>query len=436
MPRQLAILGVALTALAACARPYAPPGGDPDRLPPALVTTNPAPFTVWTQLEQPVVFRFDERLRTRTFTRALVSVSPGSPADIEFHVSGNEVRVRPRGGWLPGQIYRVVLRPGVEDMFSNRRLAEAELVFSTGPQVPPSALAGLIEDRMTRRPARDAIVEAVRRNDSTVYRAWADSAAFFALRYIPYGTYDLYAYADGNRNGRRDPSEARDIGVTASVGPGQDTVQVFFELLPNDSTPPRPLRAEPQDSVHVRITFDDAIDPDSGLVAATATIFALPDSTLRPGRPALLLEAAATAAARARRAAADSAAADSAARARARTGGDSAAAPPAPARPPAPVAGGRPGAAAPAAQNAPTEPLPEKIVVLSTDAPFAPGEYVLVISGARNVNGLVGGGSVRFTVKPPAAPARAPADTTAARQRGDTLPASAGRPPGLSTDRR
>lgn len=399
--RKLACLLIGAACLANCARPYAPPGGDPDRLPPALVTTTPAPFEVLRQLDQPVVFRFDERLRTRTFTRALVSVSPGSPETIEFDVKGNEVRIRQRGGWTAGQIYNIVLRPGVEDMFNNRRTRPAELIFSTGPQVPPSALGGLIEDRLTGRPAKDAAVEAMRRSDSTVYRAWADTSAFFVLRHIPYGTYDLLAFGDANRNGRRDGSESRQA-LTATVGPGQDTVQVFFVLLPNDTTPPRALRAEPIDSLQARITFDDSIDPDSGLVAATAAVFALPDSTPWPGTFTLQLEAAATAAARARRAAADSAAADSAARARAAADTTRRAAPrPRPATPPATVAPG-----------APTRPVPEKVVVLGSDTPMRPGTYVILVSGVRNVNGLAGGGSARLTVRPAAARPGAPPDTT------------------------
>jgi len=414
MCNRLVGLLLALTALAACARPYAPTGGEPDRLPPALVSTSPAPFVVVTQLDEPAVFRFNERIRTRTFNRSLVSVSPGEPGDIEFHVGGDEIRVRPRGGWAPGQIYHVVIRPGVEDLFNNRRTQQVELVFSTGPEVPRDALAGLVEDRLTGRGARDAVVEAVRRTDSTVYRAWTDSSAFFALRDIPYGTYDLYAYADANHNGRRDPAEARHLGVTASLGAGQDTVQVFFELLPSDTTAPRLLRAETMDSTAVRVTFDDAVDPDSGLVAATAAAYLLPDSTLRPGRLTLELLAAATEAARRRRAAADSVAADSAARAaadsaaRAATRDSTAARPPARALPSAARAAARAPGPAPAA---PTGPLPEKIVVLSSEQPFAPGDYAIVIEGVRNVNGLSGGGSVRVTVKAAPAPARPSADT-------------------------
>jgi len=404
MGKLVAGLLLTMVVLAGCARPYAPPGGERDRLPPALVSTSPAPLAVGGELDAPVVFRFDERIRTRTFTRALVSVSPSLPDEIEFDIKGSEVRVRRRGGWQPGQIYHVILRPGVEDLFGNRRSLPAELVFSTGPQIPPTALAGLVEDRITARAARDAVVEAVRRNDSTVYRTYADSAAFFALRHVPYGTYDVVAYSDANRNARRDASEARHLGVTASLGPGQDTVQVFFNLLPSDTTGPRLLRAETQDSLSVRLTFDDAIDPDSGMVGGGAELFALPDSSSVPAALDMQLQAVAAAAARIRQAAVDSARADSA---RADT---------AAARVPVPP---------PAAAQDTARILPEKVLVLTMERALSPGEYAVVVRGLRNVNGLVGGGSARFTVRPPP---RRPAADTARAEPADSLPTAPVRP--------
>jgi hypothetical protein len=158
------------------------------------------------------------------------------------------------------------------------------------------------------------------------------------------------------------------------------------------------------DSMQVRITFDDAIDQDSGLVAARADVFALPDSTARAGNYTLQLEAAALASARARRPAADSVAPDSAA---ADSGciHNSTVDTTARAAPRL-----RPGAAPPAAQE-PTVPIPQKAIVLGSDTPFRPGSYAIVVSGARNVNGLAGGGSVTLTVRAPATPARSPTDT-------------------------
>src|SRR5690606_32210467 len=98
---------------AACARPQAPPGGAPDVRAPALVATAPSPLSVITDLASPVVIRFDERLRVRTFNRTFVSVMPGTPAEMDVSLKGNEIRIRREGGWLAGQVYHVVVRAGI-----------------------------------------------------------------------------------------------------------------------------------------------------------------------------------------------------------------------------------------------------------------------------------------------------------------------------------
>lgn len=401
-PPLLLLLGALLGA--ACARPQAPPGGDPDRQPPALVATAPAPLSLLSDLAAPVVVRFDERLRVRTFNRTFVTVMPGAPAEMEVSLHGAEIRVRRTGGWLPGQVYHVVVRAGLEDRFGNKRTDPVELVFSTGPEIPPTALAGVVQDRMTGQGARDAVVEAVRQSDSTTYRAQADSTAFFALRHAPYGTYDVRAYTDRNRNGRLDAGESRSEAVLVSMAPGADTTTLALELLPGDTTPPRLLRAETLDSLHVRLTFDDAIDLEFGLDSARVSFLRLADSAtiaiaarLQPARAHEQEQQRA-------RAAADSARAAEAARADTTLAATDTAAPPVTAPPRAP--GVTRGAA-----SAPGRLVPEPAVVVTLPAPLAPGEYAAQATGFRNLNRLSGGGTAEFTVQPP----RPPADSSGRR---------------------
>ena len=385
---------VLLLALGACARPQPAPGGDPDRQAPGLVSTSPAALARVTDPNATVVFRFDERLRTRSFNRTFVTVMPGEPDEFQVSVHGNEVRVSRRAGWLPGQIYHVVVRTGIEDLFGNRRSVPAELVFSTGPEVPFTAIAGMVQDRVTRQGARDAQVQAVRRADSTVYRTAADSASFFALRHAPYGTYDVVAFSDRNRNNRLDAGEPRSGISLVNLGAGADTVMVMFELLPHDSTGPRLSRAELADSTHLRLTFDDYIDAENGTGGASLEVYQLPDSTLYQAGGALQLPAAFEAERERSRAAADTG------RARADTARADTARP-APPR--------RPGIAS--AQR-PTGPVADRTVIATVMRPLVPGEYAVVVRNIRNVNGLVGSGSVRFTVR---AATRAPGDTTRLR---------------------
>jgi hypothetical protein len=379
---------LAVLALAACAHAYPPPGGERDTAPPRLIETVPAPLAVVPGFDDAVVFRFDERISERNFSETLVIVSPQDGA-IRVDRSGREVRVRIDGGWRPDRVYRVVLLPGVRDLFGNARDEQAELVFSTGPAVPATAIAGMVIDRITGRPPQNSAVTAVHRADGTSYLAIADTAGFFSLRHVPAGEYEMRAWGDQNRNRRRDPAEPVDSGRVVTLAAPTDTVAIVFQVMPEDTTPPRVVRADFVDSMRVRVTFDDYFDVDEPVLSATAEIHQLPDSVRVAGARRLLLapiyergRAAADAAAAQRAAAADTAAADTAAAV-------------------------RPDTVAPRAAPAPrpeTPLLPAREIVVELDRALPPGHsFTITVAGATNISGLIGGGVARFDT-PQAAP--------------------------------
>lgn len=380
----------------ACARPYAPPGGEPDRSPPRLVSVTPEPLAVVAAGNQPVTFRFDERLSERGFSEALVTVSPLDSA-LRVDRSGGEVRVRIDGGWRPGRVYRVVLLPGIRDLFGNERSQQSEVVFSTGDPIGNTALAGMVIDRVTGQPAQNGVVEALHRSADARYTAIADSSGFYSLRYLPLGEYDVHAFDDLNRNRRRDGLEPVDIGHAAVFAAPTDTVALIFSTLSPDTTAPRVARAQALDSLHVRIEFDDPADPALAPEVVRAQVHALPDSTAYADVVRIITAAVFQ---DERRAAADSAAADTAA-------AD---------RPPG-AAADTAAAAAPAAE---TELLPVRELVLRLDRPLLPGSYTVTVSGLTNLHGLTGGGTARFDVAAPPTPEPeppAPPDTAAVRSR-------------------
>jgi hypothetical protein len=375
--RTLLVLVVAAGA-AACARAYPPPGGEQDRLPPGLVTTTPAPLAVLPGFSGPVVFRFDERISERNFSEALVMVSPLDGA-MRVQRRGNEVRVEIDGGWRADRVYRVVLLPGIRDLHGNVRDEPAEVVFSTGPPVPSTAIAGLVFDRLTARPAQNAVVRAVRRGDDVAYTAVGDTAGFFALRHLPMGVYDVEAFTDLNRNRRRDAAEPV-AGEQVSLSAAADTSTIIFHVLAPDSTPPRPTRAEIVDSMRVRITFDDHFDPEQAQPAASAELHALPDSTAYGTARRILVGTVydlerRTPPPQPR----DTAAADTAV------------AQQVPQRTPAPARGGQ----------APQQPLPARELVIELDRPLRPGTYSVTVRNFVNIHGLTGGGVVRLQVQGP-----------------------------------
>jgi hypothetical protein len=232
---------------------------------------------VVTSNQDPVVFQFDERISERSFSEALVLVSPLDGA-LRVERGRNEVRVSIDGGWRADRVYRVLLLPGVADLFNNARTDAAELVFSTGPPVQPTAIYGVIQDRITGRAAQRPVVTAARRADGTVYTAVGDADGFFALRHLPYGAYELRAYSDQNNNRRRDSLEPVDSGRVETIGAGKDTAAVFFEVLSPDTSVTRLSEASAVDSITVRVRTDDYLDATAGFVGATAEVLSLPDS--------------------------------------------------------------------------------------------------------------------------------------------------------------
>ena len=400
------IAGALLTAAACvgCAQASTPPGGERDREPPRVVSVFPAPFDTLRDLRAPVRIEFDERLSIRLEGVAdledAVLVSPAT-GDVRVDRGRRSMEISVVGGWRPGLVYRVVVLPVFRDLFGNSRREQVELVFTTGAPIPPTAVAGLIEDRVTGKPVPGARVEAARRLDSLVYVAVSDTGGFFSLRNIPAGAYDVHAWLDQDRDRTREFQEDQDMAPLA-LG-FQDTVVLAMRLLRMDTTPAQVGRAEAVDSLRVRVFFDDHFEP--GPAPGRGTVFLLPDST--PVAEGGLIHSTALDSIVAReRAEADSLrqlTADSIRRATADT------LPPA-----APRGADRPSAG----RGAPlTDPLPSRELVLVLTTPLRPGtSYLVEITGVVNIRGVPGGGG-QASFPTPERP-----DTAAAPAGADTLP--------------
>jgi hypothetical protein len=287
--------------------------------------------------------------------------------------------VRIDGGFRPNRVYRVVLLPGLRELFGNERREQVELVFSTGLPVVSTALAGVVLDRITGAPARQGLVEAVHADAGARYTALADSSGFYSLRYLPLGSYSVYAFDDQNRNRRRDFMEPVDSGRSAVLAAAGDTVTIVFDVLSADTSAPRVGDAVAIDSLHVEVELDDFVDPDA-LGAVSAVVLALPDSA-----PAAASVEAISAARFAARSRTDTVVADTT---------------------------GRRTLLQPAVPSAAAQRLPTREIVITLDRPLPPGTYLIVVSGVTNLHGLTGGGTERFDVAPPPPPPPPPPDTS------------------------
>lgn len=389
---------VAAVALLGCAQYGAPPGGERDQQPPQVVATVPEPLSVVPDLREAVVIRFNERLSEQGAEDAVI-VSPRT-GDVRVRRSGSELRVEMQGGWRAGQIYRIVILPELRDLFGNQRTEPAELVFSTGPEIPQTALAGIVTERITGRPPQRAVVEAVRQADSTVYVTPVATDGFFALLNLPEGEYELMAYADANQDWTPGPAEPRSraLGITL----GADTLAQDLAILPFDTTAARVLGTAMQDGA-VRVQLDDYVD-STGIAGATATLYALPDTTPLP--VAFTVRFSAPQPARADSAARPDTLADAALPDALAMVQDTVAAEPV----------GRPAQrAGQAAADSARVPLPAREFFALPASPPAPGEYLIGVVGITNINGYPDGGGMAPLTITPRDTARALPDTTGSR---------------------
>jgi hypothetical protein len=164
--------------------------------------------------------------------------------------------------------------PGMTDLRGNVSNEQAVVVFSTGAEIPQTAITGQVFDWAAGAPAASALVQAIT-PDSVVYSTVADSAGIFTLPHLPPGQYLVQAVMDDNRNRALDPRERFDSATVAL----QDTLALEFLAVSRDSIPPRIAGVDVIDSVTLRLTFDLPLEP--GQTLATQQFFVTgPDSVI------------------------------------------------------------------------------------------------------------------------------------------------------------
>ena len=450
--RALLLAATIASLVQGCAREGAPPGGPPDRLPPVVISSEPDTFSTVEPFRSPVTLRFSERISERPSAGTLDQAVVVSPVSGEVRVShGREgLTVRVLGGFEAGRVYRLTVRPVIQDMFGNSLQEPHELFFSTGPDFVPNVVAGSVVDRLTGVRLADARVDAAVEGSEVVHTSVTDTAGIFALRYLPAGEYALTAYLDRNRNGEPDftePQRTLPMPLRGTVEATDTAIVLDVALLPRDTTSARLARVTVEDSASLRLSLDDYLDPESPLSGVQVTVTS--DSVDAPEAMAVLHEheleayrrAAADSIARVRAVADSIAAAQAPVDSVAGTPTDSAGLPAAPAEdttavsdsaraaaPPAagtgePAAPGRDLEAAP--EEEPERPRPQQTLIVILDGVLVPEVlYEVEVAGITNINGLGdGGGTAGFTRPAPPPP---PEDTTQAATDslpGDTIPA-------------
>lgn len=385
--------------LAGCARPQAPTGGAVPEIPLRISEAFPEHLSNVGPFGGPVVIRFDRTLSERLTQGApatAVVVSPQT-GDVWVEASGEELRIGMQGGFQRTTVYRITVLPRFQDRYTNPMDRPFDLIFSTGPDLEPNLLAGLVMDRLTLEPARDIRVDAVD-SEGIAHSTVTDSTGVFALPYLPADGYRVIAYEDLNRDRVAGFAEPQDsVGVTLSAG---DTLLVTeLEILAPDTTAAVLQEIEVLDSMTLRAEFDDYIDPGEALDGIQATVEAEGGGATVSVVDILHVW---------EHEVAQAAAAEEAQQAQQAQAGAAAGGQPAGAQPAQSAQQGQPVPGQSAQDEGP--PLPETALILELGQVMGVGvTWEVTVSGVRNINGIPdGGGTVEVVREPPPAPAAAP----------------------------
>jgi hypothetical protein len=256
-------------ALVACANEEMPPGTGPDFEAPSVVEMYPEPGSAVPDLDDEAYVRFDEPLGD---PRSVARVVETSPAWLyEISAGRRSVRIRPRDGWRPGVVYTFRIPPGLRDLVRNQTREPIEFLFTTDTEISDTRTTGTVRDRETVRRVRQIAVQVIG-GDSVPYAAVSDTGGSFTLPALPVGDYWAFAFRDQNQNRILDRDfEPHDSGRVV-LSERTSVVRLDLWLTTPDSTPPQLGSAEATDSLHVRLEFDDLLEPEAPLGEASIRV--------------------------------------------------------------------------------------------------------------------------------------------------------------------
>jgi len=285
--RQAQVAGLLVSALAfGCANQGAPPGGPPRTTPAVILRTTPESGAVVPDFHGNGVIQFDEVIdeapgslggRSGGAITGLAQKIVLSPVagDVKVSWHRSAIHVKPEEGWKPNRVYHLEVLPGIADLRRNVTKTGSKIVFSTGGAIPGAALGGTALLWVEQRLLTPAVIRAAPLPDTAAYITLTDSAGNFRLQEIPPGRYRVWAIQDQNNNRRQDRREPFDT-VTVTV---DSTASVVLWAFVHDTVGPRIRTIESVDSVTVRITFSQTLDPARAPDTAAVHVFALPDTT-------------------------------------------------------------------------------------------------------------------------------------------------------------
>jgi len=276
------ILLTAAAVVGACASAAPPPGGPDDHTPPVLIRITPDSNATNVRAKE-INLLFSDVITDRPARGELGQYFLISPMNGASRVSWHRERIslRPARGFRPNTAYMITKLPGLADLRGNPDSTTIRWVFSTGPTIPTLGAVGRVFDWENETPARDAVVEAISRPDSTVYITKTDSSGGFTIGPFGNGRYTFLAFIDANQNLTFDRGEKWDSTLKIISG-----TRPFVELLliDRDTLPPRIQTVSSTDSTTLQLTFDRVLSPGQRVTPAQFSVIGSDSVPLRIAR--------------------------------------------------------------------------------------------------------------------------------------------------------
>ena len=191
-----------------CAEIAAPPGGEEDKKPPYLISSQPANGMTSAAIDNEIELKFSERIIQPPKTQKTIFISPRPSGELEYDWHSDGVTIKFPDSFQTDQTYIVSLGTNITDLRRNNLDSTLVIAFSTGASIDSGAISGMV---MENDKAKSGVLvglydinsfENDYLKDSTypVYISQTNQKGQFKFEYLPRHEYRLIAFEDRNNN--------------------------------------------------------------------------------------------------------------------------------------------------------------------------------------------------------------------------------------------
>lgn len=193
-----------------CANPVMPTGGIKDTMPPQIVVSHPANYSV--NFKGKIIeITFNEFIKLDKISQQAL-ISPPPEVNPEYRIKGKSLQVRFDELLKPETTYTIFFGNAIVDLTESNPLSAFTFVFSTGPVLDSMALSGNVTHAFDEIPAEGAFVFLYRMIEDTIpadslpflkkpyYVSRTDKNGQFRFSNLRNEPYLMYALEDKNTN--------------------------------------------------------------------------------------------------------------------------------------------------------------------------------------------------------------------------------------------